>query len=79
MGVGGGGLEWQVGAALHELSITLRRDAADAEAAEAAAEPEGNGDGEEDGEEGPGGGGLLRLRMQRLVLRGQRAAREGAR
>ena len=77
MEVGGGGLEWQGGAALHELSITLRRDPADAEAAEAAAEPEGNGDGEEDGEEGRGG--LLRLRMQRLVLRGQRAAREGAR
>jgi hypothetical protein len=27
--VGGGGLEWQVGAALHELSVTLRRDAAE--------------------------------------------------
>ena len=29
VGVGGGGLEWQVGAALHELSVTLRRDAAE--------------------------------------------------
>ena len=81
-GAGGGGLEWQVGAALHELSVTLRRDVAEGGEAEAEAEHD-NGDGDGDGEEGGGGGGrgrgLLRLRMQRLVLRGQRASREGAR
>ena len=81
-GAGGGGLEWQVGAALHELSVTLRREVAEGGEAEAEAEHD-NGDGDGDGEEGGGGGGggrgLLRLRMQRLVLRGQRASREGAR